>query len=169
MKYALFSLALMIAAPAQAQNVVAPPWPDEEQTLAWMIEHLDIDPANVAAWNNNLVVEIDPTTLRRSGDMATAWFERDALTQQTMDDQGGHRSAVFLRQADCVQRRARTLAITAYTGHDRTGTMTSSDVAEDWQFDRPGTIGALQTSAACEGTRAVSDDVVLLWRILADQ
>lgn len=168
MKHALFCLSIFAATPALAQQAITPPWPDTDHQLTWIIANLNVNPDDVVSWNENMIVEIDSSSIRRSGSLVTAWFERDMLNHSAADELGG-RSMVILRQSDCDTLRSRALAITRYEGHDRTGRAISTDTASDWTYDRPGTVGADQTSAACNATRALDESTRSLWQLLAAQ
>jgi hypothetical protein len=156
--------ALAIAGPAGAQDAYQPPWPEPgEDHVAWQIEHIDAAAAMLVWSDPDVVVALERETLRRDGSTARAWFRWDALNQGAATRWGG-RSLLQLREADCVRRRARMVALSLYPGNNLSGLPTSSDMDHaEWSYDRPGMMGAALTAAMCEGVMLFSEDDVARW------
>lgn len=154
----LSAVALVLAPQAAAQDGYQPPWLVEDDLIAWQIEHIDIAPRDIVWSDRDTLSVMDRSSLVRNGNITRAWFRWDALSPDTPFVEFG-RSVLLLREADCVDRKARVIAMTFYSGNNLTGTNSSADSDEaGWTYDRPGFLGAAQTAAACEGEFMISDE-----------
>jgi hypothetical protein len=154
----LSAMALVWAPQVAAQDGYQPPWPVDDDLIAWQIEHIDVAPRDIVWSDQDTLSVMDRSSLRRNGNIARAWFRWDALSPDTPFVEYG-RSVLLLREADCADRKARIIAMTFYAGNNLTGTNSSEDSDEaEWTYDRPGFLGAAQTAAACEGEFMISDE-----------
>ena len=157
------AMATAFAAP-QAVDGYQPLWSTPDQDVfAWQVEHIDAVPAAIVWADGSTTAAMERETLTREGGNVRAWFRWDALTAESAEQLTG-RSVLVLREMDCSRRRSRVIAMSVYAGNNLTGSHVSADnPSADWQYDRPGMLGAAQTAAACDGTFLWSDEDVRRW------
>jgi hypothetical protein len=104
--------------------------------------------------NDKYTAYIDPSTIRKEGDIAKAWDMFDYQADQT--GYGGRRYRSVKRQLeyDCKQGKSRGLAVSAHTEHLAKGNLlAASSVGDAWKVVAAGTIDESLWRYVCTKSR----------------
>ena len=93
---------------------------------------------------------VDPTTIRRSGDIAQMWDLHNFTSAQTLGPDKSYLSSKMQEEYDCKERRARMLYISWYSQNMGEGEMVGRDSEpNNWRPVSPGCIVEVHWEFAC--------------------
>ena len=97
-------------------------------------------------WHQDAHFFVDPTTLQVNNQMRRIWS-----LQNYSSSSEGERSAVIFYEYDCANARAKTLAVTGYSGEMQTGNVVGSHTFSEaeWEFYPPNSAGAVVLQYVC--------------------
>ena len=152
---------------ALAEPTAFPTFPTKgSDQIEWVVDNIDFVPAAHVWTDTELLVWVRRETIKRQDGTARAWFVWEALSEATVERNGG-RSLVVLKEFRCAEGQSRTLAMSVYKGNNLMGGLVRSFDAgpTPWIYDRPGMLGEAQRKTACERdldaeARAVADDFI---------
>ena len=93
---------------------------------------------------------VDRDTIRRTGDLVKMWSLLDFKTLQKTEAGDSLLSLKGQSEYDCTKERARTLAVTLYSGHMGNGDVVfSHSDEENWTPIEPGSVRRILWKVAC--------------------